>query len=206
MMKFIVLEGIDSSGKSTQASLLQEYFISRGEKAVISSEPTDGPIGKLIRQAMQSPIIAIEDRKRFDEQMAYLFAADRHYHLYNEEAGILYLTGKKQTHVISTRYYFSSLAYNCNDDEEFHFVSQLNRKFPNPDGVIYIDLPVQVSLNRLEKREKREIYEQQDKLIQVSNNFQKIFANYEGNFLKIDGTEMIENIHKKIVDWLIDIK
>ncbi len=201
-MKFIVLEGIDSSGKSTQADLLREYFRNRGEKSVISSEPTNGPVGKLIRKAMQSPLIPMEDRKIFDEQMAYLFAADRHYHLYNDHDGVFYLINQKQTHVISTRYYFSSLAYNCSTEEEYQFVYQLNSKFPNPDLVIYINLPVEESLKRLAERESREVYEHKEKLIEVSQNFEKIFSLYEGNLLKIDGTDTIPNIHEQIINRL----
>ena len=51
---FIVLEGIDGSGSSTQAELLKNYFLQNGEKARLSPEPSEGPIGKLIRQAMQT--------------------------------------------------------------------------------------------------------------------------------------------------------
>jgi dTMP kinase len=138
--KFIVFEGIDGSGTSTQAKLLQEYFFKRGEKAVLSPEPSEGVIGRLIREIMQTNLISIQDQNKFDRQMAYLFAADRHYHLYNDHDGVFKLIQQEQTHVITTRYYFSSLAYNCNNPEEFAFVRQLNQHFPNPDLVIYIDV------------------------------------------------------------------
>ena len=85
---FIVLEGIDKAGKTTQAELLKHYLINQGNSAVISSEPTEGVIGKLIRKAMQNQVFVIKEKAKFDEQMAYLFAADRHYHLYNEVDGV----------------------------------------------------------------------------------------------------------------------
>ena len=146
---FIVLEGIDGSGTSTQAELLKDYFIRQGEKAAVSPEPSAGPIGRLIRRAMQENYLVITDKNKFDEQMAYLFAADRHYHLYNNLDGVFQLTEQQNTHVITTRYYFSSLAYNCNTEAEFAFVSNLNQKFPNPDLTIYLDIPVEVSLDRI---------------------------------------------------------
>ncbi|ACK69181.1 dTMP kinase [Gloeothece citriformis PCC 7424] len=199
---FIVLEGIDGSGTSTQASLLQDYFINKGEKAVISPEPTSGVIGKLIREAMQKPIICLEDQQKFDQQMAYLFAADRHYHLYNDSDGVFKLIEKDQCHVITTRYYFSSLAYNCHTPEEFKFVSQLNERFPNPDLVIYIDLPVEVSLERLQERTIKDVYENREKLTQVRNNYHNIFSRYNGLILKIDGTETIIKINQNILKFV----
>ncbi|PSF38019.1 dTMP kinase [Aphanothece hegewaldii CCALA 016] len=199
---FIVFEGIDGSGTSTQANLLKEYFITQNQSAILSPEPTTGVIGKLIREAMQSSIIPIQDKKKFDEQMAYLFAADRHYHIYNDVDGILKLTQQDHCHVITTRYYFSSLAYNCNTLEEFQFVSQLNAKFPQPDVVIYLDISVQVSLNRIAERQLKEVYENEEKLNHVRENFINIFSEYEGNKLIINGQDTIENIHQQIIQYL----
>lgn len=199
---FIVLEGIDGSGTSTQASLLKDYFIQKGQKAVISPEPTNGVIGKMIREAMQKKVIFIKDQQKFDEQMAYLFAADRHYHLYNDVDGVFKLIGQEECHVISTRYYFSSLAYNCHTLEEFNFVRQLNQRFPNPDLVIYIELPVEVSLERLQERKIIDVYENKEKLIQVRNNYQQIFNNYPGLLLKINGKEDIDIVHDKIIQFI----
>ncbi|WP_013321154.1 dTMP kinase [Gloeothece verrucosa] len=198
---FIVLEGIDGSGTSTQATLLKDYFIQKGDKAVISPEPTNGVIGKMIREAMQKPIILMEDKQSFDQQMAYLFAADRHYHLYNDLDGVFKLI-QDGSHLITTRYYFSSLAYNCHTPEEFKFVRQLNERFPNPDLVIYIDIPVEVSLERLQERTIIDVYENSEKLIQVRNNYQNIFETYEGLLLKVDGTAEINQVHDKIIEFL----
>ena len=126
---FIVLEGIDKSGKTTQAEFLKDYLIEHGNLAIVSSEPTNSSIGKLIRKGMQNQFFSIKDKTKFDEQMAYLFAADRHHHLYNNIDGVFKLIQQDNYTVISTRYYFSSLAYNSTT--EFDFVYQLNQKFPN---------------------------------------------------------------------------
>ena len=154
---FIVIEGIDGAGSSTQAELLQQYFFNNNQSSVISPEPTTGKIGKLLREFLAQQKY-FNEQNLYDQQMAYLFAADRHYHLYNNIDGVYKLT-EENTHVISTRYYFSSLAYNCQTTEQFNFVSQLNHKFPNPDLAIYIDIPAEVSLSRIKDRSLKEVYE-----------------------------------------------
>ena len=198
---FIVLEGIDGSGTSTQSELLKSYFQAQGEKAVISPEPSNGIIGNLIRQALKKRILFTEDTNLFDEQMAYLFASDRHDHLYNDIDGVFKLI-QDGFHVISTRYYFSSLAYNCHTPEQFDLVSKLNHKFPNPDLVIYCDIPVEASLARITGRSLKEVYETQEKLSKVRQNYLTIFSTYSDTLLTIDATQNPEVIHDKIVAFI----
>jgi dTMP kinase len=200
---FIVLEGVDGSGTSTQAQLLKDYFLNKGDKVVISPEPSSGPIGNLIRHTLNQRVFFTHNREKLDEQLAYLFAADRHDHLYNEIDGVFKLINDG-FQVISTRYYFSSLAYNCQTPEQFEFVSKLNHKFPNPDLVIYLDLPVEASLARLAERSLTEIYETKTKLTQVRENYQRIFQNYNDPLLIVDGTATKEYIHQQIIDLVQD--
>ena len=199
--QFIVIEGIDGSGKSTQAELLKNYLINQGEKAVISSEPSNGIIGNLIRQALKKRIFFTADKNLFDEQMAYLFAADRHDHLYNDIDGVYQLINDGFD-VISTRYYFSSLAYNCYTVEQFEMVSKLNHKFPAPDVTIYLDVPVEISLERTTNRALKEIYETKEKLTLVKVNYQQIFDNYSSKLLIIDGTKDRDAIHQRIIEFI----
>ncbi len=198
---FIVFEGIDSSGKSTQAEMLKSYFLANQEQAEISSEPSNGIIGNLIRQALKQRIIFSRDRNLFDEQMAYLFAADRHDHLYNEIDGVFKLI-QDNYHVISTRYYFSSLAYNCETVDKFKFIQKLNARFPNPDLTIYIDIPIEISVKRLQERSLKEIYETKNKLTKVRSQYQQIFAEYKGRAIIIDGTKEPQQIHQQIVELI----
>lgn len=198
---FIVFEGIDSSGKSTQAELLKKYWQIQGEQAVISPEPSSGIIGNLIRQALKQRIIFSRDHDLFDEQMAYLFAADRHDHLYNDIDGVFKLI-QDNYHVISSRYYFSSLAYNCDTVEQFEFIKKLNDRFPNPDLTVYIDIPIEISLARLQERSLQEIYETKTKLTKVKEQYQQIFAEYDGKAIAIDGTQDKYQIHQQIIQFL----
>lgn len=195
---FIVIEGIDGAGSSTQAELLQQYFLNNNQSSVISPEPTTGKIGKLLREFLaQQKYFSNQDL--YDQQMAYLFAADRHYHLYNNIDGVYKLT-EENTHVISTRYYFSSLAYNVKNKKDYEFVSQLNQKFPNPDLLIYLKIPVELALTRISDRPVKEIYETQEKLTQVKNNFEQIFDNYQDNLLIVDASQKPEIINQAIIN------
>jgi len=196
--KFIVLEGIDGSGTTTQANLLKDYLNTQGFDAIVSSEPTESEIGKLIRKSLKEEIFSFKDLHKFDQQMAILFAADRYYHIFNETNGVLALL-EKEIHVLSTRYYFSSLAYNTNTVEDFSWIQNLNCKFPQPDVLIYIDIPVEVSLERISKRKFLEVYEHQEKLLKVSSNYQIILEDYAGLLINVDGRESIEKIHQNIL-------
>ena len=198
---FIVLEGIDSCGKSTQAELLKDYFINQGDRAVISPEPSNGIIGNLIRSTLKKRIFFTEDKQKFDEQMAYLFAADRHDHLYNDIDGVFELISKR-FQVIVPRYYFSSLAYNSSTTKQFNFVSKLNSNFPNPDLLIYLDIPIKISLDRLQQRSIKEVYENEAKLTQVKEKYQQILGDYQDLSLIIDGTKDKQTIHQQIIDFI----
>lgn len=198
---FIVLEGIDSCGKSTQAELLKDYFISHNDRAVISPEPSNGVIGNLIRNTLKQRIFFTSDRQKFDEQMAYLFAADRHDHLYNDIDGVFQLM-RNGFHVIVPRYYFSSLAYNSSTPEQFALVHKLNEKFPNPDLLIYLDITIKTSLERLQQRSLKEVYENEAKLTQVKEIYQQILDEYQDLSLIIDGTKDKQTIHQQIIDFI----
>lgn len=197
---FIVIEGIDGAGSSTQAELLKQYFLSKNQSAVISPEPTNGKIGKLLREFLAEQNY-FNNQDNYDQQMAYLFAADRHYHLYNDVNGIFKLT-RENTHVISTRYYFSSLAYNAKNEEEYNFIAQLNQKFPNPNLLVYLDITVEIALTRISDRPAKEVYENREKLTKVRQNFEKIINNYTDKLLIIDATQKPEIISQEIIKML----
>lgn len=197
--KFIVFEGIDGSGSSTQAQLLHQYFAGHNIPSILSPEPSSGIIGNLIREALRGRLRFTTDAYRFNQQMAYLFASDRQDHLYNDVDGVFKLL-EQGFHVITTRYYFSSLAYNANTQEEYQLIARLNQNFPNPDMVFYCDLPVEVALERIGRRSHYEIYETQTKLVQVRTNYQQVFASYTGKWLQLDATKDPQVIHAQIIE------
>lgn len=197
---FIVFEGIDGAGSSTQAELLHQYFISQKQNSVLSPEPSNGKIGKLLREFLANPPEFLTDNL-FEQQMAYLFTADRHFHLYNKIDGVQKLV-EDNINVITTRYYFSSLAYNAKSEAEYQFVAHLNQHFPPPDLLIYLDIPVDIALKRICDRPLKEVYENEEKLTLVRNNFEKIMGNYKYPFVKIDGCKTPQEIHEEIKKYL----
>src|SRR5438874_12719044 len=86
---FIVFEGLDGSGSTTQANLLYERLVEHGRKAWLTSEPSSGPIRQLIRLFFSGRVVLPSDPAIRDRQFAYLFAADRFDHLHNATTGIL---------------------------------------------------------------------------------------------------------------------
>ena len=195
--KFIVFEGIDGSGTSTQSELLKDFLLDNGISSVTTCEPSSGPIGNMIREGFKKRLSFVSDEKLFDEQMAYLFAADRHDHLHNEVDGVYSLNNKGIT-TISTRYFFSSLVYHVSNEEEYEFVKKLNEKFPLPDLTIYINNPIEVSLQRISLRAHRDAYENKEKLEKVKYNYKRVFEEYSENLLVVDGSKTIDEIHNEI--------
>lgn len=195
---FIVFEGLDGSGTSTQANLLTDYYRDSARQVFLTTEPTSGPIGQQIRSAFSGRLRFSEVPATFDRQMAYLFAADRFDHLHNEKDGVLHKL-QAGISVISTRYFFSSFAYHCSTDEDFEQVTLLNSAFPNPDLTIYVDVPVDTSVERLSKRSTLETYENEKKLRAVRANYERIFSDYKGRLLRVDGTKSVDAIHREIV-------
>lgn len=161
---FIVFEGLDGAGTTTQAKLLWEYFNDGAPSletpslegaspngAVHTWEPTDFLTGKTIRTLLDGP--------EYVEPwtLALLFAADRHEHLYRPVTGIKAALDAGKT-VISDRYLFSSLAYQ-GAFADFAAVESLNHQFPLPEHLIFIDTPRDTAMHRLSGREKRDSLE-----------------------------------------------
>lgn len=202
--KFIVFEGLDGSGTSTQAALLEKRLNQEGHRCHLTSEPSAGPIGQMIRQAFKGRLRFSQEPDRFDQQMAHLFSADRFDHLYNEWDGVLPMLARGMT-VISTRYFFSSYAYHCTRDGDWALVERLNRDFPNPDLLVYLRNPVDESVRRLQARATLDSYETPDKLSQVSENYNRILNDYPGCKVVIDATRPPQDIHEIIVQHLKDL-
>lgn len=196
---FIVLEGLDGSGTSTQSLLLEDHFRSRQTPIMSTCEPSTGIIGSVIRLALKRRVKFQDDAKQFDRQMALMFAADRHDHLYNDVEGII-PTLKRGITVICTRYIPSSFAYHCASESDWEFVNNLNSEFPMPDLLVYLDNKVENSLNRITSRVVLDAYEQETKLSQAELNYQRYISNYRGNKLTIDASLSKNEISSLIVE------
>ena len=170
---FIVLEGLDGSGTTTQTGRLQNWFNSEGSvfgKCFATCEPTAGPAGSITR-------LALNHRLSLDNRtLALLFAADRADHVYKEDNGLhepgLYPLLQQGVHVVCDRYLLSSLAYQSLD-LPMEWILQINTQAIRPDITIFIDLDPGVSERRLqESRLNRDLFE-------VASIQQRVLAQYE---------------------------
>ena len=189
---FIVIEGLDGAGGTTQCRLLQSWLERQGSTVVSTNEPTELPVGKFIRDILQDPHSSVGD-----EVLAYLFAADRQDHLDRKVKPAL----SKGEVVISDRYYHSSLAYQSLS-LEFDFVSQLNQTFPVPDMTIFLLLEPETSFSRVQNRGLPvERFETLDRLRSISQSYRRViqYCQERGDTLVcLDATQSIEEIHEQI--------
>lgn len=203
--KFIVFEGIDGAGKTTQIKLLRDSLASRGIECYITAEPTEMPSGKKIREALSGrvPVTTAE--------MADMFAADRVIHNKDNEQGIDATLESGRT-VISDRYYYSSLAYQ-GAELGYDHVARLNLENPDirmPDMCIFLDLSPEKSLERIGKRADTptEIYENYDYLEKTRRMFYDVFEKLRerGERIEIvDASGSAEEIAKVILERVLPL-
>ena len=140
---FIVLEGIDGSGTTTQLDLLERHLQGRGRRVHATREPSTGPIGRLLREILLGDHKSTAGAPVDGLAMALLFAADRRDHLAREIDPAL--TGGAD--VVSDRYLLSSLAYQAQEAER-DWVAGLARDLRVPNLTLLLDLPVEVAAAR----------------------------------------------------------
>ena len=174
--KFIVIEGLDGSGKTTQIRLLSARLRSMGRTVAETAEPTASATGGLIRDALSGLT------PRTGTEIAALFMADRVAHNVHPVNGINALL-EKGMDVICDRYYYSSLAYQgCVSDPDWVF--HINVDCPEirrPDLCVFLDLDDETCLRRMEQgRAYQEIYENENTLIAVRRRYYDAFRRLEG--------------------------
>ncbi len=136
--KFVSIEGIDKCGKSTHAKLLAGWLRSQGYEVVITDEPTDSMVGRMIKQILRGELrVPIEIE-------ALLFAADRVQHVVN----LINPALQEGKVVISERYIHSSLAYQSARGLSMSWIKKINKYAPEPDLAILIDVPTKVAFSR----------------------------------------------------------
>ena len=148
---FIVLDGPDATGTSTHARLLAERLHSEGHDVLLTSEPTDGPVGKQIRQYLSTG-----EADPLELQM--LFTEDRAWHVEHVIAPAL-AEGKI---VICDRYSPSTIVYAGAQGLPSSQITLLNTKFVQPDCTIFTLPPLEVAMRRLAKRAQKEIFEREE--------------------------------------------
>ena len=196
---FIVFEGIDGAGKTTQVDLLAQNLASLGREVSLSAEPTTLATGKAIRRALSG------EEKKSECEMAAMFVLDRIAHNINSETGIRALT-ERGIDVISDRYYYSSLAYQ-GTATDYEWVKAMNINSPEirrPDLCIYLDLLPEESLERISRgRESLEIYENFEKLTAVRAKFLSVVEDLRRDgesIYVVNAARAAEDIAKEIFE------
>lgn len=194
--KFIVFEGVDASGKSTISQMLFQKLNQEGTDIYKTFEPTDSPIGSVIRNILNRRIATSE------KTIGALFLADRLDHISNPVNGMLtYL--EKGTNVISDRYYYSSYAYHV-PHLSLDWIIEANSvcaELLRPDIVFYMDIPVEVSMERLNKNRKfHDLFETKERIENTIEHYKSAIAR-EGkkdNVVMIDATRSVEEIFNEV--------
>jgi dTMP kinase len=182
---FIVIEGLDGSGKTTQAKMLAAK-LRQSHRALFTAEPSEGRIGAFIRNGC-----LYESKRLHPEVEALLFAADRIEHVETEIKPAL-----KDGHlVISDRYVYSSLAYQGSTGLSLTWIKTLNKHALKPDFAVFIDISPETVLKRLERRKSvMENLETQRRVREIYLKFVK-----KGELVAIDGDKPESNVFEALV-------
>ena len=185
--RFIVFEGLDGAGKSTQAKLLHDYFRDeKGMKAHYTSEPTPSLIGGIIQSQIR------KDWKSSNECLQLLFSADRLYHIEKEIIPLL----EKGIHVICDRYFLSTAAYG--DDMEW--LLELNKKALFPDIVFLLNISPKESMRRIYSNRTGgvHLFEKEETPSRVQGNYKILAERFSDFVVSIEAERSIEEIAKDI--------
>ena len=191
---FIVFDGMDGTGKTTQMRLLYERLTAAGIPAVLTAEPSTSPDGQALRRALSGKEPASQSR------LAALFLLDRIGH--NEEIERWLSEGKT---VISDRYYYASMAYQGQGDA-FEWVARMNLDCPGirrPDGCILLDMNPEDSMARIRQNrttDELEIYEtvaQQEKIRSLFHRVTEYLGEQE-LILEVNAAGTVEEVAERI--------
>jgi dTMP kinase len=186
---FIVIEGIDGTGKSTQARRLGEWFEAQGREVVLSREPTDGPWGKKLRESASTGRLSPEDELQY-------FLNDRRQHVEETIAPAL-AAGKV---VILDRYYFSTMAYQGSRGFDPAEIRRRNEAFaPVPDLLLILDLDVATAHQRIGHRgDSTNEFEKKESL----ERCREIFLTLKGEaFVRVvDSNGSLDDVSERILE------
>jgi dTMP kinase len=190
----IVFEGIDGSGKSTQAEILLERLEEEDFDAVYFREPSKGKWGRKIKKK------ALHADSLIPEEELDLFLKDRRENVEKNLKPAL----KKKKVVILDRYYYSTIAYQGAKGIDEKLIRRMNEEFVvEPDLVFIFDIDPQKGLERIENRKKKDgLFEREDYLVKV----REIFRSFKGEkFVHIDALKSKEEISKEIQEIVLRI-
>ena len=189
--RFIVLEGLDGSGTTSQAAALATSLRQRGASVLETREPSDGAIGRQVRELLRADRSSPAD----PHTVALLFAADRLAHV-RDEIGPALARGEI---VVCDRYVISSWVYQSLDCDAA-WVRAINARAPWPDLTILLDVPVDVALARVRARAGvREIYDADATQRRVAAAYDAVVAERHPQLVVVDGVGPIEDVSARVL-------
>lgn len=184
---YIVLEGIDGAGKSTQTELLNDWLIQQGYKTRKIVEPTTSDIGQTIRKELLNP----ESTSDINQQkLTLLFAADR----LTLKKEILEAKDSKDIILISDRSFYSSICYQNNSSVDKDWIYDVNVHTPRPDLTLLLDLDENDAIQRCDKEE---VFENIQFLEKTRNNYLSLLEK-EDNIEIVDASKTLDEVHEDI--------
>lgn len=198
---FIVIEGTDGSGVSTQTERLEEKLRGEGREVYLTKEPTAGPAGAMIRLILAGRLVHQKDAPELGafqpHTLALLFAADRMDHLHIDIIPKLNIG----VTVICDRYYLSSYAFQ-GIDVDIEWLQKINSRCLKPELTIFLNVDSTICYKRIQRRRWHiELFEEQAKIEEVRQNYIKVIQHlmWQGeNIVIIDGNQPISVIHQQI--------
>lgn len=202
---FIVFEGLDGSGKSTQINMLKEKLKLMGRKVSVTAEPTNSATGGLIRDTLSN------NYKREASELASLFLTDRISHNVNPVWGIKKFMSEGMD-VISDRYYYSSFAYQSLGTD-MEWIIDMNLNCPQvlkPDLCIFLDVDPKRCKHRIDsERTHVEIFENDENtMVEIRSRFFKVFRrlNEIENIEIVDANRPINVVSDEILRLVLELK
>jgi dTMP kinase len=198
--RFIVFEGLDGAGTTTQSARLQAHLTQSGRRSFLTHEPTAEPIGAFIRR-----LLAGRERgpdgsvfRPSEHAMGLLFAADRLAHSRAIQARL-----DAGEHVVCDRYLFSSMAYQTLDSSiTGEWVIGVNEGCAIPHLTLFVAAPVDVCLARIGARKgEASIYESRLHLETIARNYERLLPLYEARFgrvVRVDGSRSVDDVHAAV--------
>jgi len=201
--RFVVLEGIDGAGTTTQVARLVERLRASGVSARATREPSDGPVGTLVRQVLTGRVVTPGGRAPAWTTMALLFAADRMDHV---ESEIEPLVARGEV-VVSDRYDASSLAYQsvssgAQSSQALEWIRTLNRHARRPDLTIVLDVPPDRAADRRARRgDAAQLYDQSETQSALAAFYKRLADHMPADRVAIvDGDGTIDAVHARVWD------
>jgi dTMP kinase len=188
---FVVLEGLDGAGTTTQAAALVERLGRAGPPAVATFEPSDGAIGRVIRGMLTA------GRPPDPQVLALLFAADRLEHL----STVIRARTDAGTHVLCDRYVLSSLAYQASEDVSLDWLGELNWHATPPDVTVFVDASVETCMSRIRGRaDDTDHFHHEGRLRRVEQAYREVLASTSltGRLVLADGEAPVEAVTEQI--------